>query len=324
MIESGKQDTLHHPARIRERYQVRQDRHHIRHSGRIGPRRGPGHPGIHAGIHPAALHRGDSAAGFRDSAADAGAQPAAQRGKRPVARHVRQRICDGEHQQRLPGCAGTRTCRRDGTVSSTTQTMKNTLGEIFDPNVLVWEYENNITTPWAFYAAMTASDAQQPTLNQIAVYDGMQGTADRMALDAAQMYCFLQGALRAAISAARTDAVSAKIIDAAGAQAGRSLPARRAYPRRPSQFNADRALRLRQAWPGFPDTEHTGADSVPGGVHGHGPGHSWGAAGRFPDKGLPDADLEHDHNRRHPPVLYDLRDLPLEPRSSSRRCSYSG
>ncbi len=123
-----------------------------------------------------------------------------------------------------------------GTVSSTTQAMKNTLGEIFDPNVLVWEYENNITTPWAFYAAMTASDAQQPTLNQIAVYDGMQGTADKMTLDATQMYSSSKELYAQAISAARTDAVSAEIIDAASAQTGQIASAAQSLPSQAIEF----------------------------------------------------------------------------------------
>ena len=123
-----------------------------------------------------------------------------------------------------------------GMVSSTTEAMKNTLGEIFDPNELVWEYENNISTPWGFYAAMTASDAQQPTLNQISVYDGMEGTADKMTLDATEMYASSREIYAQAISAAQTDAVSANIIASAGVQTGQIASAAQSIPSQAIQF----------------------------------------------------------------------------------------
>jgi ABC-2 type transport system permease protein len=108
-------------------------------------------------------------------------------------------------------------------TTSATQSLRNKLGEIFDPNALVSEYENGsvFPTPGDFYDAMTASDAQQVALNQMAVYGAMKGTADTMAMTATKMYASSEDLYMEGISAARMNAVSAKIIDSATLQAGK-------------------------------------------------------------------------------------------------------
>lgn len=108
----------------------------------------------------------------------------------------------------------------DSRASSMTQNLRNTMGEIWDPNALVWEYENGSVFPTsgAFYDIMTLSDEQQVTLNQIAMYGAMRGTADKMALDAAGMYASSKNLYAEGISAARMNAVSANIIDSAAIQ----------------------------------------------------------------------------------------------------------
>jgi ABC transporter DrrB family efflux protein len=101
------------------------------------------------------------------------------------------------------------------TSSAATEALGNTLGNIWDPNELVWEYENNVTTRAAFYDIMTASDAQQPTLQQMALYGGMAGTAGRMASDAAAMYAASKSLFADAAAAAEVKSVSLDVLDSA-------------------------------------------------------------------------------------------------------------
>ena len=125
----------------------------------------------------------------------------------------------------------------DGMVSTTTEAMRNTLGEIFDPNVLVWDFENNRSTPSAFYDIMTASDAQQPTLNQIAFYEGMRGTTDKITLDATEMYVSSQTIYEQMIAASQMNAASARILSSAATMAGQIASSAQGIPANSIQFN---------------------------------------------------------------------------------------
>ena len=127
--------------------------------------------------------------------------------------------------------------QNDQMVSATTESLRNKLGIIWDPNKLVWEYENNITTRAGFYDIMTASDAQQPALNQIGMLDGFRGSSDRMASDAAVMHANAQQLYRDAVSAAEASAVSADIIDSATSQAAHLASSAGSIPQTAIQFN---------------------------------------------------------------------------------------
>ncbi len=125
----------------------------------------------------------------------------------------------------------------DRSAAAAAERLGNTLGTIWDPNTLVWEYEHNITTRAAFYDIMTASDAQQPTLQQIALYGGMRGTADRMASDAAAMYSSSKALFADAAAAAQVKAVSADILDSATMQASNLASAAGSVPPEAIAFN---------------------------------------------------------------------------------------
>lgn len=107
----------------------------------------------------------------------------------------------------------------DSMMSSLTQTLKNSLGEIFDPNEIDYSYKNNLSTAIVTYAYMTASDAQQKTLDQIALYEGLQASQDRIAQDSAKMLAASSSIYSDKLRQAAELDVSAKIIDSAGAKA---------------------------------------------------------------------------------------------------------
>jgi ABC transporter DrrB family efflux protein len=125
----------------------------------------------------------------------------------------------------------------DSMVSSTTQSLMNTLGEIYDPNVLIAEYENETMDPSAFYASMTGSDIQQPTLAQVAIYETMEGTADRMAIDTASMYASSKDLYAQSVSAVQMDALSANALDSAATQTGKIASAAQSIPQDAIEYN---------------------------------------------------------------------------------------
>ncbi len=122
-------------------------------------------------------------------------------------------------------------------VSATTEALGNTLGRVWDQNKLIWEYENNVTTRAAFYDIMTASDAQQPTLQQIALYQGMKGTADRMASDAGSMYASSKALFADASAAVQVKQVSAGALSSAASQASGISAAAQSIPQDAIAFN---------------------------------------------------------------------------------------
>jgi len=107
----------------------------------------------------------------------------------------------------------------DRMVAQTYSKMRNNLGMIFDPNEIVDDYERNASTRSATYALLTASDAQQQTLSQMATYRGFAAAGDRIARDAATMYGSSRELYLSSLEQGRQLAISAKIIDSASMKA---------------------------------------------------------------------------------------------------------
>jgi ABC transporter DrrB family efflux protein len=112
------------------------------------------------------------------------------------------------------------TSQTDSLVAGTRLTMLNSLGSyLYDPNVLVYNYEHNLSSADATYDLMTDSDEQQMVLGQIAQLQGLQGSTDAVAQDTAKMYASTQALYADALQERGTVQLSARIIGNAGTQA---------------------------------------------------------------------------------------------------------
>jgi len=108
----------------------------------------------------------------------------------------------------------------DSMVLSTASGMRNSLGSyLFDPNVIVYDYEQNKSSAEAAYELLTASAAQQQVLSQIGMLKGLQGSTDILAQGAGGMYTASKTLYADTLMERDMVQVSAKIIDAAGKKA---------------------------------------------------------------------------------------------------------
>ncbi len=109
----------------------------------------------------------------------------------------------------------------DSMVSATTLAMRNSLGSyLFDPNQIVYDYEQNKSSAEAAYELLTASNAQGQVLSQIGLLKGLQGGTDALAQGAGGMYAASKTLYSDALMERSMVKVSAKIIDSAGKEAG--------------------------------------------------------------------------------------------------------
>ena len=112
------------------------------------------------------------------------------------------------------------TSQTDSQVAGTRLTMLNSLGSyLFDPNVIVYNYEHNLSSADATYDLLTASDAQQAVLGQIGQLQGLQGSSDAVARDSGGVFASTQALYADAEQERGEVQLSARIIGSAGTEA---------------------------------------------------------------------------------------------------------